>query len=120
MESHKQLLDTSVSQSTNEIISARQASIIRHIIGYLAGSIMTVLAFRVFLTLLSADTGNAFVHVVYTVSNTCVWPFSMILQPFVSGQWHIDVAAIAAITFYGLIAWGVARVSRRFERAAAI
>lgn len=80
---------------------------------------MTVLALRVLLVLLSADSSNAFADIVYTMSNSCVWPFSMFIHPFVSGQWHIDVAAIVALTFYGLIAWGVASAARRFERTVA-
>lgn len=120
MEPHKQLFDTSVSQQSKSfVLSTRQISILKYAICYIAGGVMTLLSFRFLLTLISADTSNIFANVVYSISNTAVWPFSLIFQPFVSGQWYVDIAAIAAILFYGSIAWGVSKSARVYQSAVA-
>ncbi len=96
-------------------LSHKQLSIIRHVLGYTAGTIMTVLAMRSLLMLLSAGTGNTFVDTVYAASSAFAWPFSLLFEPVRHGQWNIDVASLVGLMSYALILIVAMRVTAYFD-----
>ncbi len=103
MGSQEQLFTSSAMQASRIRLSARHVSIVRHIIGYGAGIIMTILALRTLLMLLSAGTGNTFVDTVYTTSSVFAWPFTQFFAPIHHGQWNIDIASLVGIMTYAII-----------------
>lgn len=115
VETHKQILETPVAkqQPGSIAISAKQVSILRHVIGYTSGAILTLLGLRFLLTIVSASAGNMFVDVVFTLSNVFTWPFSLVFSQISQGQWHIDAAALAGIAMYSTITWAIITLTRR-------
>lgn len=112
MEKRDQLLEVPVAQSGSTGISAKQVSILRHVIGYVGGGVLTLLALRTLLALLSASAGNAFADIVFTLSNVFTWPFSLLFTQVTHGQWTIEVAAIAGIVMYSTLIWAGIRLTR--------
>ena len=113
MESHKQLFEApAASQSRHFGISAKSVVVLRHVIGYTAGIVLTLLALRVLLVALSAGVGNAFVDTVLASSSIFAWPFSLVFEPISQGQWNIDVAAMVGILMYSTLTWAALRLTR--------
>lgn len=108
----EQLFAPSAAHTGRMRISAKHVSILRHIVGYGAGIIMTILALRSLLMLLSAGTGNAFVDTVYSASSIFAWPFTQFFAPIQQGQWNIDVASLVGIMTYAIILTAVMCTSR--------
>ena len=98
-------------------VSAKHLSIVRHIVGYGAGIIMTILALRTLLMLLSAGTGNAFVDTVYSASYVFAWPFTHFFAPVHHGQWNLDIPSLVGIVTYAglvtIVMTGTALLRRR-------
>ncbi len=99
----EQLFTSSVTRTGRIRISAKHVSIVRYIVGYGAGIVMTILALRALLMLLSAGTGNAFVDTVYTASSVFAWPFTHFFAPIHQGQWNIDVASLVGLATYATV-----------------
>lgn len=114
MGTQEQLFTSSVTTHTGGVrITAKHVSIVRHIVGYGAGIVMTILALRTLLMLLSAGAaGNVFVDTVYTASSVFAWPFTQFFAPLHHGQWNIDVASLVGLATYAVILTAVMVASR--------
>lgn len=87
---------------------------ISNIIWYIYGVIAIVLALRFILKIAGANSGNAFVSFVYSVSGIFSKPFDTIFGVTTSNAGDIhsvfEPSIIVAILIYGLVAWGLAKL----------
>lgn len=107
-------LDPQTDESRRQESGAMRASaspniVIRRIIYYIAGVIITLLALRVLLLLMAANQGTPFVDLVYGLSGMFAQPFYSIFsyQPSY-GRSVFEVSSVVAIIVYGLVAHGLA------------
>lgn len=85
--------------------------IVRRIIWYIAGFIITLLALRMLLLLLGANEGSSFVSFVYALSGVFAAPFYGIFNYTPAyGQSVFEISSLVAILVYALIAWGIAKL----------
>lgn len=81
---------------------------------YVYGLIAFLLGIRMLLKLLGANSGNAFVSFVYSISGVLSAPFDSIfgVASAEAGQTRsvFEPSILVAIAVYGLIAWGIAKL----------
>src|ERR1700730_14474047 len=77
------------------------------IIGFVAGVVNVLIAFRFVLRLLGASTQSAFVNAIYAVSAPLVAPFHGIFGDSAMNASYFETAALVAIVVYALVAWGL-------------
>lgn len=81
------------------------------IIWFVAGVILTLLAFRFVLTLLGANPGNAFADFIYDTSHPLVQPFfGLFSYDLAYGVSRFEIFTLVAMAVYAIIAWGLARL----------
>jgi len=97
------------------------ASVVSRIIWLAAGVITLLLAFRFLLAALAANSGNGFVHFIYSVSHPFAAPFFGMFHyndVYVRGSVsHIEIYSLVAIAVYLAIAWvlsALVNVGRRY------
>jgi len=101
---------TNVQRQTVSTNSKPNSTVVaQRIVWYIAGFIMTFLALRVVLLMLSANQGNFFVDFVYAVGGLFAMPFQGIFGEPTYGTFYFDSASIVAIAVYALLAWGIAK-----------
>lgn len=79
---------------------------------YIVGGIITgLLALRFLLTLLGANSGNAFANFIYDTSRPFAQPFFGLFNydPDI-GRARIELETLFAIAFYGLVTWLLVRL----------
>lgn len=87
------------------------SSLAARIIWFIAGVIITLLAFRFVLILLGANQGSGFVDFIYSVSYPFAVPFFGILgYDLEYGRARLEVASLIAIAVYAVVATGLARL----------
>lgn len=100
------------SQSTNTKVDSKVT--IANVIWYIYGLIAILLTIRFVLKLLGANSGNAFVSFIYSVSGVLSAPFDSIfgVTKATSGTTSsvFEPSIIVAIAVYALIAWGIAKL----------
>lgn len=104
--------NTNVRRQTVESSRAVDSKVvIRRVIWYIAGIIITLLLLRIALLLLAANQGNGFVDFVYALSGVFAAPFYGIFsyQPSY-GQSTFEISSVVAIAVYALIAWALAKL----------
>jgi hypothetical protein len=77
------------------------------IIWYILGVIEVVLAFRVVLKLLGANTLSGFTSFIYSVSNPFALPFAGILGVTGLSQMTFEWSTLIAMAVYAVIAYGI-------------
>jgi len=81
------------------------------IIWYVAGVLLTILAFRFILTLLGANPDNFFANFIYTVSHPFVAPFfSLFGYNLQYGVSRFEIYTLVAMAVYAIIAYGLERL----------
>ncbi len=84
-----------------------------NLIWYIYGLIAMLLGIRMLLKLFGANSGNAFVDLIYTVSGVLSAPFDTIfgVSSTEAGntQSVFEPSILVAIAVYGLIAWGITK-----------
>lgn len=99
---------------TTQTVTQTQASPgakVEMIIYYLAGILITLLAFRFVLVLLGANATNGFADFIYSLSYPFVAPFfGLFGYTFQAGQSRLEIETLIAMAVYALIAYGIARL----------
>lgn len=81
------------------------------IVWYIAGLIITLLAFRFVLSLLGANRGNGFADFIYSVTYPFVAPFFGLFSYDVQyGVSRFEFETLVAMAVYALIAWGIVKL----------
>lgn len=103
----------SKNQVTKQGSVVSPASKVEQVIYLLLGILESVLAIRVLLSLLGANRGNAFASLIYSVSYPFVAPFfGLFGYKFEYGVARLEVESIVAMIVYGLIGWGIVKLTR--------
>ena len=77
------------------------------IIWYILGVIEVVLAFRVVLKLLGANTYSGFTNFIYAISGPFALPFAGILRTSVSSGSVFEWSTFIAMAVYAIVAYGI-------------
>ena len=96
-----ELVDNTDTVDTKDSIASR-------VVWFIAGIIITLLAFRFVFILLGANSGNGFANFIYTVSHPFASPFFGIFnyqQQY--GQAKFELSSLVAIAVYALVAYGI-------------
>lgn len=80
------------------------------IVWFVDGVLMVLLAFRFLLSLLGANTTNAFANFIYSVSHPFVAPFFSLFSynNIRYGTSRFEIYTLVAMAVYSVIAWGIA------------
>ncbi|MDB5170142.1 MAG: Membrane protein involved in colicin uptake [Candidatus Saccharibacteria bacterium] len=88
-----------------------KSSIAARVVWFIAGILITLLAFRFVLILLGANRGNTFVDLIYTLSYPFAAPFFGIFgYDLRYGVSRTELSTLVAIAVYALVAYGIARL----------
>jgi hypothetical protein len=109
--------DTTVAPATGSYVQ----SVLSQLIWFVAGVITLLLAFRFILAALAANSGNSFVHFIYTVSHPFALPFFGMFNyndVYVRGSGsHFEIYTLLAIAVYMAVAWilsALVNIGRRY------
>ena len=82
------------------------------VIWFIAGVLLTLLAFRFVLSLLGANESNGFANFIYTVSHPFVAPFfGLFNYDFQAGRSSFELSTLVAMAVYAIVAAGLARLA---------
>lgn len=98
-------------QTVSQTATAPASTVAQRVVWYVTGIIVALLAIRVVLLLLGANTGNAFVDLVYSLSGIFAVPFYGIFsyQPSY-GISTLELSSLVAMGVYALIGWALAKL----------
>lgn len=98
-------------QSVTTATKVDAGVVARRIIYYVVGVISALLALRIVLLLLAANSDSGFVDFVYALSGFFAMPFYGMFnyQPSY-GQSIFEISSVVAIVVYGLVAIGIAKL----------
>ena len=93
-------------------VYAKKKTIFRsyQVIWYLLGVIEVLLAFRVFLKMIGANSTSGFTSFIYGISGPFANPFLGVIAPSISGTTIMEWSTIIAMVVYLIIAYGVIRL----------
>ncbi len=106
-------VDTNGNVQTRTVTQSRKPSgriMAARVMYYLGGLITTVLVLRIIFQLLGANTDNAFISILYGVTDVLVWPFNGIFGEPTYGRAHLDTSAVVALVIYALLIPGVGKL----------
>ena len=87
------------------------SNIAARVIWYIAGVLLTLLAFRFVLALLGANPSNSFANFIYDVSHPFVAPFfSLFGYNLQYGVSRFEIFTLVAMAVYAVLAWGLVRL----------
>lgn len=90
---------------------AEPASMIARVVWYVAGVLLTLLAFRFFLAALGANPNNQFASFIYDVSHPFVAPFfSLFGYNLQYGVSRFETFTLVAMFVYAVVAWSIGRL----------
>ncbi|HSX52754.1 MAG TPA: YggT family protein [Patescibacteria group bacterium] len=77
-----------------------------------AGVLLAVLGLRFLLSLMGANTTNAFANFIYSISHPFVAPFFSLFSynTQITGASRFEAYTLVAMVVYALIAWGIAKL----------
>src|SRR3989344_5228610 len=78
------------------------------VIWYILGVVEIVLAFRVLLKLLGANTYSGFTNFIYAISNPFALPFAGVLGVTRSSDIVLEWSTLIAMAVYAIVAYGIA------------
>lgn len=94
---------------------ASSSQTIGYLIYFIFGALEILLAFRLILKLTGANSGSAFVDLIYSLSGLFVLPFAGIFRTAVSQGVEttavLEPATLVAIVVYAVLAWGIAQLA---------
>ena len=94
-----------------EPVRARPLYAVQMLINLIVGVINGLLAIRILLELFAANSANAFANLIYNLTDPLVQPFvNLFNYSFQNGVARLDVAALAAIIVYSLVAFILTRL----------
>jgi hypothetical protein len=86
-------------------------TVAERIVWYIAGVLLTFMAFRFILSLLGANRSNAFADFIYSVTYPFVAPFFGLFGYKVEyGVARFEIETLVAMAVYALIAWGIVKL----------
>lgn len=104
-------------QKTTEVKNPRaktehQQNVAGRIVWFVAGIVLVLLGLRFLLSLLGANTTNAFADFIYSTSHPFVVPFFSLFNynNYAYGVSRFEAYTLIAIVFYTLVAWGIAQL----------
>lgn len=74
------------------------------------GIITTLLGLRIVFQLLGANTDNAFIALLYGITDIFVWPFNGIFGEPTYGRAHLDTSALVALIIYAIFIPGIGKL----------
>ena len=100
----REVRQTSEATVTGSTLAAR-------IIWFIAGVLLTLLAFRFILTLLGANQNNGFADFIYSASHPFVAPFfSLFGYNMQYGVSKVEIFTLVAMAVYAVVAYGLAKL----------
>jgi uncharacterized protein YggT (Ycf19 family) len=88
-----------------------RANIAVRIVWFIAGVLLTLLAFRFVLVLLGANPSNGFANFIYTVSHPFAAPFfGLFGYSLHYGVSRVEVSTLIAMAVYAILAFGISRL----------
>jgi uncharacterized protein YggT (Ycf19 family) len=97
--------------------TVERSSLAARIIWFIAGIIITLLAFRFVLILLGANPSNAFANFIYSVSHPFAAPFfGLFGYSLHYGVSRAEISTLVAMFVYAIIAFGLSRLFTIRER----
>lgn len=100
-------------------IGATSSQTNEYLVYYFFGALDTLLAFRIILKLLGANTSSFFVNFIYSLSKIFILPFEGIFRRVTSQAAEttviIEPSAIVAVIVYGILAVGIVKLIRIFS-----
>ena len=69
-----------------------------------------MIAIRVVLKLIGANTAAYFTRLIYGITDVFLWPFLGITGTPSVGAFQLEISAIIAMLVYALIAWGITKL----------
>lgn len=116
----EEVVDRRPADTTVSPVAAGQ-NILSQIIWFIAGVISLILAIRFILAALAANSGNGFVHFIYTISHPFAAPFFGMFHyndVYAGGSGsHIEIYTLVAIAIYLIAAWiltALINIGRRY------
>lgn len=76
----------------------------------LFGILEGLIAIRVVLKLIGANTAAYFTRLIYGITDVFLWPFLGITGTPSVGAFQLEISAIIAMLVYALIAWGITKL----------
>ncbi|MDB5171083.1 MAG: Membrane protein involved in colicin uptake [Candidatus Saccharibacteria bacterium] len=117
IEQVKQVSEDGRTARTSEVVDRPDANkaagqtIVARVVWYIAGVLLTLLAFRFVLALLGANRSNAFADFIFGASHPFVAPFFSLFGYDMSyGASHVETYTLVAMAVYALVAYGIARL----------
>lgn len=102
--------DDVASNGEAEVVTDR-SNIASRIVWFVAGVLLTLLAFRFVLVLLGANPSNGFANFIYTVSHPFAAPFfGLFGYSLRYGVSRVEVSTLIAMAVYAVVAYGIARL----------
>ncbi len=101
---------TNISDSQDN--KAHQRNVAERVVWFVSGVLLVLLGFRFALSLLGANTTNAFANIIYDMSHPFVAPFFSLFgyDNYSYGVSRFEVYTLVAMVVYGVVAWGVAKL----------
>jgi uncharacterized protein YggT (Ycf19 family) len=88
-----------------------RANIAVRVVWFIAGVLLTLLAFRFVLVLLGANPSNGFANFIYTVSHPFAAPFfGLFGYSLHYGVSRVEVSTLIAMAVYAILAFGISRL----------
>jgi uncharacterized protein YggT (Ycf19 family) len=125
-ETRERTVPQSETTTTRRVVSEPEgATVVRttgrstaaRVVWYVAGVLLTVLAFRFVLSLLGANRGNPFADLIYTLSYPFVVPFFGLFGYEVEyGVARFEIETLVAMAVYALVAYGIVQIIRIARR----
>jgi hypothetical protein len=87
-------------------------NVVERVVWFVADALLVLLGFRFALSLLGANTTNAFANFVYNASHPFVVPFFGLFSynNYSYGVSRFEIYTLVAIVFYAVVAWGIAKL----------
>jgi uncharacterized protein YggT (Ycf19 family) len=103
--------DTAEDTAVTSPVVAHRQNVAARVIWFIAGVILTLLAFRFVFVLLGANPNSGFADFIYSASRPFVEPFFGIFNyDFQAGKAHFEFSTLVAMAVYAVVAAGLARL----------
>lgn len=103
------VIDDNMSQA--EPATVNKTNTAARLVMFVAGVLLTLLAFRFVLVLLGANQNNGFANFIYTVSHPFAAPFfGLFGYSLRYGVSRFELSTLIAMAVYALVAYGIARL----------
>ncbi len=100
-----------LSDADTPLHGLRRRTIAVRITWYIAGVVLTLLAFRFVLPLLGANLDTGFASGIFHITNPLVYPFTGLFRNFpLDSTLLMEPNVLIAMAVYALIAWGIVKM----------